>query len=111
MDPKLERAIRRNLTMTGPQAAKDIHDELVEAGVEKDVAELVYGIALLTPEMLEAQREENARCAQIIELRERARPNIFYPSDWQPPLWLRLVAPFYRALRNIWRAVQCRARR
>ncbi len=95
-DDPVRRAIRRNLSMTGPQAAADFRDELLEAGVDPEVAERVWGVSCLTPEMLQAQSEENARQALKIELRERVSPRIFGPADWEPPLWVRFWEWSYR---------------
>ena len=95
-----ERAVRRHMTMTGIQAAGDLRDELLEAGIPKEAADAVYGASLITPEMLEAQREENARRGVILDIRERGAPTIFYGRE---PLWLRIVWPFYRTAWNIWR--------
>ncbi len=91
-DDPVGRAIRRHLTMTGPQAAADFRDELLEAGVDPEVAGRVYGISCITPEMLKAQAEENARQALKLELRGPTPPRIFFPADWRPSLWERFWA-------------------
>ncbi len=105
VDPKRERAIRRNLSMTRIQAAGDLRDELVEDGIPKEVADQVYGAALLTPELLEEQRIQNIYDSIVIDIRERSAPGIFYPP-FELKWWERILLPFYRPLRNIWRRLR-----
>ena len=72
----------------------------------------VWGASSITPELLQAQAEENARQALKIDARGHARPNFYGPGGpWGPSHWYDFALPALLTLQNIARRVRASLRR